>query len=517
MRFAALAALCMCLTQNPDDDELHHAARAVLWIVAASCAPSVASVSSSMQLSGAQSLDVAVSKNIDALAASLFDHENFCSWLSKTTVVPGDPHLHASRTRCAVHAELVLSQMRLPHITTIDVPESCQLDDSGFVRIAAQLPRSNLTALSLSACAGISDTALDALVVALSQSSSMLALTLPPEVSPRRRAALACELQLCLLRQQTPASSPHTVVLCDCGYLNDVAVMRIAQAVQQLSSVTTIDLSWTQMSDQGARALVEAIRINKSIMYVHTNEFGGGVIPSDERYMSITARPEFSSDSFEEHAVRERRNPDLLLPRFGRAVLAVMNVELLFNRLHHFPSSPLNASRLFLDTSAVIRLCQTLTHHVHCPELELDPGIVLAPEGVHALIDVALTTNTHMTRLNMLPVRQLHSVGLDADATPTSSVLMLTGTGVNDLFACVLAPLLSHCTHITCVRLNNNSIGDSGALELCRVLRSNTIITELDLSFNLLSDAAVLDLCAMVKENPTSAILRLNVCCCFVL
>ncbi|KAF9205875.1 hypothetical protein BGZ49_003392 [Haplosporangium sp. Z 27] len=178
-----------------------------------------------------------------------------------------------------------------------------------------------------------------------------------------------------------------------------------------------------------------------------------------------------------------------------------------------------NASLTTLDlgdnsigNSEAFALSEALKTNTTLTTLHLN-GNSIGNEGAIALSE-ALATNTTLTTLNLSD----NLIG-NSDAFALSEVLMINTTlitldlrfnSVGNSEAFALSDALKTNTTLTVLYLGDNFIGNEGALALSEALKINTALTTLNLRFNSIGNEGAIALSEALKNNTTLTALYLS-------
>ena len=213
-----------------------------------------------------------------------------------------------------------------------------------------------------------------------------------------------------------------------------------------MSSLTKVDLSTTDIQDAGAAAISVVLENNSSLTYL------------DLSFNNINGDGAFSLSK----ALTENSS--------------LISLKLSFNNISDVGASALS---------------QALTANSTLHSLDLS-GSGIGDAGA-SFLSTALTANSSLTRLDL----SANSIG-DAGASSLSTALTansslnhldLSANSIGDAGASSLSTALTVNSSLTHLDLSANSIGDAGASSLSTALTANSTLHSLNLSQNRIGDA----------------------------
>ena len=251
--------------------------------------------------------------------------------------------------------------------------------------------------------------------------------------------------------------------------IGDEGASSLSEALRVNTSLTSLDLSWNSIHAQGANSLSEALRVNTSLTSL------------DLSWNSIHAQGAHSlSEALRVSTALTFLNLyDNSIGNEGAHFLSeALRVNTSLTSLH-LSSNSIHAEGAH-SLSEALKVNTSLT--------SLDLGVnSIGAEGANFLSD-SLRVNTSLTSLH-LSSKSIHAEGAHSlsEALKVNTSLTSLGLGVNSIGAegaNFLSEALRVNTSLTSLDLSGNSIGDEGAHSLSEALRVNTSLNSLDLGGN---------------------------------
>ncbi|XP_073249843.1 uncharacterized protein [Porites lutea] len=227
-----------------------------------------------------------------------------------------------------------------------------------------------------------------------------------------------------------------------------------------MSSLTKVDLSTTDIQDAGAAAISVVLENNSSLTYL------------DLSFNNINGDGAFSLSK----ALTENSS--------------LISLKLSFNNISDVGASALS---------------QALTANSTLHSLDLS-GSGIGDAGA-SFLSTALTANSSLTRLDL----SANSIG-DAGASSLSTALTvnsslthldLSANSIGDAGASSLSTALTANSTLHSLNLSQNRIGDAGASSLSKALTAISTLHSLDLSYNRTGDAGASSLSSALVVNST--------------
>ena len=261
-----------------------------------------------------------------------------------------------------------------------------------------------------------------------------------------------------------------------------------------MSSLSKVDLSATDIRNVGAAAISVVLENNPSLTYL---DLSTNAIHSDGAFCLSKA---LTANSTLSHL-------DLTRNWTGDAGASSLSTALRANSsLTH-----LNLSNNAIGDAGASSLSTALKANSSLTHLDLSNNWT-GDAGASSL-STALTANSSLTHLNLSKNRigDAGTSSLSTALTANSSLtnLNLRLNNINEAGASSLSQALKANSSLTHLNLCNNRIRDAGASSLSTALTANSSLTHLDLSYNAIHDDGASSLSTALNKN-SSALISLN-------
>ena len=375
----------------------------------------------------------------------------------------------------------VLAQKLPVSLTSLDMYNN-DISGIGVLVLAEKLPTTNLTLLDIGRN-HISDVGVQALVRTLPSSKLTSLYLYNTNITDRGLVALAPRLSRCNLRSlglgllniSIPGvrnlvealQSLTSLSLQDC-HISDIGAQALAEGLINNNSLTTLDLTNSRLSCDGACALVESLShssltsLNLSNDYIY--DIGAQALAESLPYSSLTS---------------------LKLSDNG---ISDIGVQALAESLPHSSLTSLNLACNSISDIGVQALAESL------PNSSLT-SLNLACNNISGIGASTLARSLPSTKLKLLKLagNKISCSGAQAlgeGLVNNSSLITLNlrRNGILDDGACALAKGLQKNNCLMLLDLCVNGISDDGAQAFAERLLNNTSLTTLNLCYNCISD-----------------------------
>ena len=271
--------------------------------------------------------------------------------------------------------------------------------------------------------------------------------------------------------------------------VEDIGAAVISVVLEKNSSLTDLDFSFNGVHSDGASSLSRALTKNSSLTSLDLRDNSIGDAGASSLSKALIANSSLTC-------------LDLGLNSIGDVGASCLFNAFAFNSSLTYLSLSLNsigeAGAFILSTA--LKANSSLTH------LDLH-GNSIGNAGASSLSET-LTVNSSLTYVNL----HGNSIG-DAGAFSLSNALKfnsslaimnLRGNSISDVGVYFLSDIFKFNSSLTKLNLRGNSIGDVGAFFLSTIFTANCSLTDLDLSGNVIGDTGASCLSQALAENFSS-------------
>ena len=279
------------------------------------------------------------------------------------------------------------------------------------------------------------------------------------------------------------------------GGLTCIEFSALAEVIKHNSTITQLDLSFSDLGFADCTPLAEAIKHNSSIteLDLTCNELGTG--------------------DFTALAEAIKRNSTITQLDLSENELGTSDFTALAEAIKHNSTiRQLNLSANELGTGDCTALAEAIEHNSTITQLNLSDNEL--GTGDFTALAEAIKHNSTITQLN-LSLNELGTGGcaalakaIEHNSTITRLNLALNELGTGDCTA--LAKAIQHNSTITQLNLSDNELSSSDFSALAEAIKHNSTITRLDLSLNELSSDDWTELAEAIKHNSTITQLNLS-------
>ncbi|XP_068699944.1 protein NLRC3-like isoform X5 [Montipora foliosa] len=312
-----------------------------------------------------------------------------------------------------------------------------------------------------------------------------------------------------------------TEILID--FTSGTNIAAFSQALTVNTSLTTLDLTWNSIGDEGASSLSQALAVNTSLTTLNLlcNSIGAEGVTSLSQALAVNTS--LTTLNLSDNSIGAEGATSLSQALAVNTSLTTLNLSdnsigaegatSLSQALAVNTSlATLNLSLQFIGAEGATSLSQALAVNTSLTTLNLSDNSIGA-EGVTSLSQ-ALAVNTSLTTLNLSD----NSIGAEgatslsqALAVNTSlTTLNLSDNSIGAEGATSLSQALAVNTSLTTLNLSYNSIGDDSATLLSQALAVNTSLTTLDLFNNSVGDEGATSLSQALAVNTSLTALYLS-------
>ena len=262
-----------------------------------------------------------------------------------------------------------------------------------------------------------------------------------------------------------------------------------------MSSVTKVDLSSTEIKDAGAAAISVVLENNSSLTYL---DLSSNKIYSDGAFKALTANSSLT-------------HLDLSGNSIGDDGASSLSTALTANSTPTY----LDLSKNWIGNGVAFSLSTALTANSSLTHLDLSANRI-GDDGASSL-STALTANSNLTHLDLSNNRfgddGASSLSTALTANSTLTHLDLSKNWIGNGVAFSLSTALTANSSLTHLDLSANRIGDDGASSLSTALTANSSLTHLDLCKNDIHDDGASSLSTALTANSTLTHLDLRSNC----
>ena len=262
-----------------------------------------------------------------------------------------------------------------------------------------------------------------------------------------------------------------------------------------MSSLTKVDLSSTEIKDAGAAAISVVLENNSSLTYL---DLSSNKIYSDGAFClskALTANSSLTHLDLSANGIGDDGASSLSTALTANSTLT--HLDLSNNCIHDAGVSSL---------STALAANSSLTH------LDLSKNWI--GNGVAFSLSTALTANSSLTHLDLSANRTgddgASSLSTALAANSSLTHLDLSNNRFGDDGASSLSTALTANSTLTHLDLSNNCIHDAGVSSLSTALTANSSLTHLNLSHNYIHDDGASSLSTALTANPTLTHLDLS-------
>ncbi|XP_044178511.1 protein NLRC3-like isoform X2 [Acropora millepora] len=277
--------------------------------------------------------------------------------------------------------------------------------------------------------------------------------------------------------------------------IGDEGASSLSEALRVNTSLTSLDLRYNSIDDEGASSLSEALRVNTSLTSL---DLGKNSIHAEGAHsLSEALKVNTSLTSLDLGVNSIGAEGANFLSEALRVNTSLTSLVLSINSIHADGAHSL---------SEALKVNTSLT--------SLDLGVnSLGAEGANFLSE-ALRVNTSLTSLNLYD-NSIHADGAHSlcEALKVNTSLTSLNLGYNSIGAegaNFLSGALRVNTSLTSLNLSANSIHAEGAHSLCEALKVNTSLTSLDLGVNSLGAEGANFLSEALRVNTSLTSLNLS-------
>ncbi|XP_068756016.1 NLR family CARD domain-containing protein 3-like, partial [Montipora capricornis] len=277
--------------------------------------------------------------------------------------------------------------------------------------------------------------------------------------------------------------------------IGDEGATSLSQALAVNTSLTTLDLSCNSIGAEGATSLSQALAVNTSLTTLHLSHNSIGDAGATSLSQALAVNTSLTILALSGNSIGDEGAPSL------SQALAV-NTSL----------TTLHLSGNSIGDKGATSLSQALAVNPSLSPLTLSASSISA-EGATSLSQ-ALAVNTSLTTLNL----SANSISAEGAASLSRAIavnislttLYLSGNSIGDEGATSLSQALAVNTSLTTLNLSRNSIGDEGAASLSQALAVNTSLTTLYLSGSYIDSEGAASLSRAIAVNISLTTLYLS-------
>ncbi|XP_067050414.1 protein NLRC3-like [Acropora muricata] len=298
------------------------------------------------------------------------------------------------------------------------------------------------------------------------------------------------------------------------NFIGDEGAHSLSEALRVNTSLTSLDLCLNSIHAEGAHSLSEALRVNTSLTSLDLSVNSIGNEGAHSLSEALRVNTSLTSLDLSENSIGDEGAHSLF--EALRVNTSVTSLALRLNSIHaegaHSLSKALrvntSVTSLYLSENSIgdegaHSLFEALRVNTSLTSLHLCSNSIHA-EGAHSLSE-ALRVNTCLTSLD-LGRNSIGDEGADSlsEALRVNTSLTSLNLRLNFIHhegARSLSEALSVNTSLTSLDLGGNSIGNEGAHSLSEALRVNTSLTSLDLHGNSIGNEEAHSLSEALRVN----------------
>ncbi|XP_067050418.1 protein NLRC3-like isoform X4 [Acropora muricata] len=298
------------------------------------------------------------------------------------------------------------------------------------------------------------------------------------------------------------------------NFIGDEGAHSLSEALRVNTSLTSLDLCLNSIHAEGAHSLSEALRVNTSLTSLDLSVNSIGNEGAHSLSEALRVNTSLTSLDLSENSIGDEGAHSLF--EALRVNTSVTSLALRLNSIHaegaHSLSEALrvntSVTSLYLSENSIgdegaHSLFEALRVNTSLTSLHLCSNSIHA-EGAHSLSE-ALRVNTCLTSLdlgrNSIGDEGAHSLSEALRVNTSLTSLNLRLNFIHHEGARSLSEALRVNTSLTSLDLGGNSIGNEGAHSLSEALRVNTSLTSLDLRGNSIGNEEAHSLSEALRVN----------------
>jgi len=300
----------------------------------------------------------------------------------------------------------------------------------------------------------------------------------------------------------------------DLNNIGAEGAIAIAEALKVNAVLTTLNLWYNSIGVEGAKAIAEALKVNavmKNLSVAHNSN----IVGEAAQQLAAAALGSLSLKVLSGVPIKELREDKLTELNLSSNSLGSTE-GIVLAELIKFSAVLTNLILVnnSIGAEGAIAIAEALKVNAVLTELSLWDNQI-GPEGAIAIAE-ALKVNAVMTTLNLGG----NSIGDEgakaiAEALKVTAVVTTLAIGMNDIGdegAKAIAEALKVTAVLTTLDLGGNNIGDEGAIAIAEALKVNAVVTTLAIGGNSIGDEGAKAIAEALKVNAvlTSVDLQAN-------
>ena len=269
----------------------------------------------------------------------------------------------------------------------------------------------------------------------------------------------------------------------------------LTRALKVNTCLSSLDLDWNSIGNEGANSLAQALRVNTSLSSLHLRGNSIGNEGANSLAQALRVNTSLSSLYLARNSIGNEGANSL-------AQALRVNTSL----------SSLDLTRNSIGNEGANSLAQALRVNTSLSSLNLSENPIVN-EGANSLAQ-ALRINTSLSSLdlsrNSIGYEGTNSLAQTLIVNTSLSSLNLSGNPIGNEVEYFLAQGLRINTYLSSLNLVSNAIRNEGANSLAQALRLNTSLSSLNLSYSYIGNEGANSLAQALRVNSSLSSLNLG-------